>query len=677
MEPYDSTLRHLDEPGMAMRSEPPAVADVGPCHSQCRSNTAQELIARIRDRELVCGITLVLLVATLGVLLTVQGWRARTPAHDLVPHIHNVRNLVATGTLPIHGDTGSYGSYKPPGTAWLMLPSTLLFSDPRLSEYVGTAFLHLATLMGIFLLAYRYLGFWCACLALLIYGLSSTGIFLAGSLWPNGRPDFYIWIVYFASLWVARNEAKYLAMAAAVWGIGMNVDMAILPAIFILPALWLVYHPPIRLKPLFVAGALVLLVWFPYLRFEIERGFADIKSQVFFHNIFPANFREAWCDPGIPLRELGSTSNPIALGSDLPQSYQGPNLAQAALVLTNQIGGKLTYNFQDAAPFPGVGVALLVIALFSLLLSLTSSTLVAGAMASPQPFWKDWTIRLALTMILIGVLANEFVIARVLGIEGGLEFSTIRSLRTIEKLLILGGACILAAKWAAAVADRLLRRAGIRLQNGEHANQVRVLVLSLAIPWFILLLVAESGKPERFWWLWPLQAIFLAAFITWILPRLRISRPIIWISAISVLMLVLWNPFLLSRVNDWRQAGWAGMDAPAVQVVNYVTNELEAEGRKRAAIGYHFFIYQFMAASNITNPQYKVGNDFDLLFKYPYGISNMDQCAEGLSPSDEYRIVQTKPRDESWAPRLYFDVPLDADFTLLRQFGPYQVFKRQ
>src|SRR5215475_6873089 len=155
---------------MTIRSESSTVSGTRASKVQSYGSALQKLIARLMDWELAWGIALVLFVAAPGVLLTAQGWRSRSPAHDLVPHIINVRNLVTTGTIPIHGDTGSYGSYKPPGTAWLMLPSTLLFSDPRLSEYVGGALLHLATLTGIFLLAYNYFGFWCACLAISIYG---------------------------------------------------------------------------------------------------------------------------------------------------------------------------------------------------------------------------------------------------------------------------------------------------------------------------------------------------------------------------------------------------------------------------------------------------------------------------------------------------------------------------
>src|SRR5207247_2275078 len=93
-------------------------------------------------------------------------------------------------------------------------------------------------------------------------------------------------------------------------------------------------------------------------------------------------------------------------------------------------------------------------------------------------------------------------------------------------------------------------------------------------------------------------------------------------------------------------------------------------------IGYQLFIYQFMANYNIIDRQYKVGAEFDLLFKYRHRIANIDQCAEGLSPVDEYRIVQTRRKNGQDEPRHYFDVPLDKGFRLMRSFDLYEVFKR-
>jgi hypothetical protein len=73
---------------------------------------------------------------------------------------------------------------------------------------------------------------------------------------------------------------------------------------------------------------------------------------------------------------------------------------------------------------------------------------------------------------------------------------------------------------------------------------------------------------------------------------------------------------------------------------------------------------------------YKAGADFDILFTYRHGISNRDQCAEGLSADDEYRIVQTARRDIPSYPRHYFTREVDAGYQFMREFGLYQVWKR-
>ena len=82
-----------------------------------------------------------------------------------------------------------------------------------------------------------------------------------------------------------------------------------------------------------------------------------------------------------------------------------------------------------------------------------------------------------------------------------------------------------------------------------------------------------------------------------------------------------------------------------------------------------------MVDYHIVSPEYKVGAEFDVLFKYGHGIENTDTCAEGVSPRDDYRIVQTRPMKAEDAPRNYFDVPLENHFKLVREIGPYRVLK--
>ena len=198
-----------------------------------------------------------------------------------------------------------------------------------------------------------------------------------------------------------------------------------------------------------------------------------------------------------------------------------------------------------------------------------------------------------------------------------------------------------------------------------------------------MLLVAEPGRPDRYWWLWPLQVVVLAAAVTYLPLRFRLSRPIAWIAQVTLTLLLLLHPWLISRAQAWMKIGWSGPTAKQVEVVDYIASQLLSEGRNRAAIGYQIFIYGFSAKSNIVDPRYKAGGEFDMLFKYRHGILNSDHCAEGVSSNDEYRIVQTRPKQPDLPkdffnepPEEYFEIPLHGNFQLLRQFGDYQVFKR-
>ena len=82
-----------------------------------------------------------------------------------------------------------------------------------------------------------------------------------------------------------------------------------------------------------------------------------------------------------------------------------------------------------------------------------------------------------------------------------------------------------------------------------------------------------------------------------------------------------------------------------IDVVDRIAARMETGGERQTAIGYDVDFWRFVAAFNIADSRYKVGADFDLLFKYRHGVANLNRCAEGVSPGDEYRVVQTVARD--------------------------------
>jgi hypothetical protein len=70
-----------------------------------------------------------------------------------------------------------------------------------------------------------------------------------------------------------------------------------------------------------------------------------------------------------------------------------------------------------------------------------------------------------------------------------------------------------------------------------------------------------------------------------------------------------------------------------------------------------------------------VGTEFDVALEYGHAISNLDQCVEGMSTQDEYRIVEVSP--SSPGANYYFEVPLAGRLRLLDRIGPYEVYKRE
>jgi hypothetical protein len=313
---------------------------------------------------------------------------------------------------------------------------------------------------------------------------------------------------------------------------------------------------------------------------------------------------------------------PSSSGSNTLQETQSKGLTVLDRLLRRMAelpgrGRRVVVNFNEVAPAPGVSLLLTVLALSSL-----------------------------------GVLSVTALVSRVC--------------RFVTRQRVIPGSM---------TAKSSLSHAVIALQEIGNKIETELFVLSLVVPWLTLLIVAELDNQGRFFWLWPLQVIVLAAFVTYALPRLKAPRPVAWIGQFGLMVVLIGNP-LLSHVDSWHRTGWSGPDAAEVDVADYVSEQIRTEGHDRAAIGYQIFIYPFMATYNIINPLYKVGTEFDLWFKYRHGIANTDQCAEGVSPADEYRIVQTQPKSGEEQPRHYFQVRQDTRFRLLQSFGLYQVFKR-
>jgi hypothetical protein len=626
---------------------------------------------RPRRQRLLGGIVAVLLVAGLAMGLALQGWRSRIVNVDIVPHIEGAQAFVVHGSVPDRGCLSGFASYIPPGVTWLFLPGVLLFDDPRLLEAAGSGLLFVGTLLGILLLAHDVWGIRCALLAVGLYGLSELGLIFAGSLWPRGHPFFYVWMIVWTERWVHHRQARYLAAALVTWAVGMYVFLELGPAVLVLVVVWFWHRPPLRLSALVVAATVIMIVWSPYLAFEAERDFVDLRSQILHQQMLPAHFQQSWCDPTLTkLREWGEPDDtqekPASLGSRL--------LLRGKALLWG-----LPYNFERVALVPGASL---------LLLAMSSLTILQGRPLSVARRSRVRCLRLrplALLLMLGAVVANALFLAPILLEDFVLSASTGAALRVWHVALGLSGLALFLGSWNPRPSgDVPLCGAGGVVEDDPSAERARVLNVGLLVPWCLLLLLAEAdpyplGGERRFWWLWPLQVITLAASVTHVLPRWGVSRRVVSALQVGLVLTVLLNPLTYSRTRDWLRTGWSGSEAPEIQTVDFVAEQLRRRGKTQAAIGYQTLYMElpafnfFMADFNIVDARYKVGAEFDFLFAFRHRIVNTSRCAEGFSPHDEYRVVQSSA---VWDAPKYAGLVRDGRLQMLGQFGPYRVFKR-
>jgi hypothetical protein len=579
---------------------------------------------------------LAVLVALLGTVLILQGWRSRIPNFDMLTTIDAAQQLIDHGTLPEKSVVTSFGSFTPPGLTWLMLPGVLFFRDPRLFEYIGSLFLYLGTLLGIFAISRRYFGLWCAAAAVAVYSLSELGMSLGSTLFHRYPTHFFfVWMVYCVSRWVDERRPVFLAAAVLVWAIGMNVFMEMAPAIILLPIVWFVYRPPVRLAPLLLVAALAAGVWYPYLRFEQGRQFTDLRSQVLRERGPVVDFAKAWCDPSLWPQEWVVASSGSAPNGELQKSRSSVAAIKGWASERVTVAAESLLANLRRFPVPGTGAVLFLLMLFGLAASFIANGRDMRPVAAPHEAWRQRLAWAAAGMVFLSLFLNEFLLARLLSTDGTLAPESVIVIRLGEMVLLVFG--LIAFVWRDAITHGLR---WVHRRLSEDAANTRVLALSLIVPWVFLFIIADAER--RFWWMWPLQAILLAAAVTYVPARFRVPRLLTITAAVVVCLVVAANPMLLARLQSWADVGWAGQNAAEVEVVDRVNTLLRSQGASdETSIGYDIDTSQFMAAFNSIDPRYKVGADFDLIFKYRAGISNQDRCAEGFAPNDKYRIVQT------------------------------------
>ena len=259
----------------------------------------------------------------------------------------------------------------------------------------------------------------------------------------------------------------------------------------------------------------------------------------------------------------------------------------------------------------------------------------------------------------------------------GLFMNFARSLSPL-RAAVLCVASLVGLTFAMPRGQRLIERAFVVGSIGSNDTAIglnRFLGLALGVPWLLMLILVqrEAEDPSRrFWWFWLLQTYFIGFAVFWILPRLRVRRTLVVATQCAMLVAVVPLGAVRQGLTEIHCFGYGGT-SERLAAIDYVASSLKATGRTAATIGYELAVPSWQRALD-GHFIFKVGNDYDLVFRRRHGITNQSVAESGFSSADEFRIVEIVSTDR------FRDLPLHSgdlsQFTEMARFGNYWVGRR-
>jgi hypothetical protein len=198
---------------------------------------------------------------------------------DIVPVVAHGQAWLAGGAFPVYGTLSSVAAYNMPFLVWLHLPALIITDDARLAmlmtllvfNAVGTLYCYLA---GAALFQPR-----AGIIAAALFTFSETSVSSSYTAWAQLLlPVFFIVVFYHLWQWRIQAQGRHLAVAGIVATAAFMTHFA---AIMLFPAM-LLFALVSRARwqwrsfLLGVGGCLLLLA--PYLFFQIDRDFVDLRA---------------------------------------------------------------------------------------------------------------------------------------------------------------------------------------------------------------------------------------------------------------------------------------------------------------------------------------------------------------------------------------------------------------
>lgn len=241
----------------------------------CWVSSAVAALKRAREDHLLLAAILIL-GAWVRLSALDLGWFLEDQVRDGMA----VLGILSGRDFPLVGPQAAFGTLNLVGPLYYYLLA--IPYGMSTNPVVAIAFINVLNLCSIYLtyrLGTAMFGPPVGLIASALYAVFPMAVLSGKGLWNPGFIPFFS-TLFLWTLWrllVGRRQWT-LALVLVLLGVLLQIHLSGAIFVLLLPVAFLLYHPPLRLKPL-MAGLLgVALLFAPYVLFEIQQGFPDVQK---------------------------------------------------------------------------------------------------------------------------------------------------------------------------------------------------------------------------------------------------------------------------------------------------------------------------------------------------------------------------------------------------------------
>ncbi|MBN1231579.1 MAG: glycosyltransferase family 39 protein [Anaerolineales bacterium] len=198
-----------------------------------------------------------------------------------------IQQAADENTIPVHGMLNSQGVYNPPFFIWLYLLPFYLLHDLGWILLLPSLLIHLAAIICSYYLAKEIHSEWMGLIAVTIYSFTRLGTYVSRGSWAQALlPGLFLIMLFCFYQWIFKGKKWYSALLIIFTAIvpGIHWGGIVLSGSFIILSVFFFIHKNLSLSKTIKPGPFILGIivsvffWTPFLNFEFQRDFTDLKA---------------------------------------------------------------------------------------------------------------------------------------------------------------------------------------------------------------------------------------------------------------------------------------------------------------------------------------------------------------------------------------------------------------